>query len=411
MKKIKLAVILDQKFNNGGGFQQSLNAILLAKNLNENCADIVYFTTIKENINVLSKHGIKFKYININLVDKFFSYIRSKFFHPRILKFTKLINKFSKFEKVLLDNHVDLIYFVSPSGLARDIDKINYIITIWDLNYLYNNEFPEFRGNKITETLHKFYKSTVSKATGVIVDSEKSRDDVVSNYLISQKRVHVIPFEPGQNVKEYLSQKPPHQMNIKKKYNINFPYIFYPAQFWPHKNHTYVLRGVKILKEKFKIKISVLFAGGDQGNLSFVKDQVKKLNLEEQIHFIGFVDSEEIPIIYKNSEALVMPTFFGPTNLPPLEAFELGTPVLYSDLEGLRDQVDDAALLMDLKNPQSLALNLNNLLKDKTLRETIIQKGYRRSNYFKDIDRKNILKKIIEDYQIKSLSWKNFNDN
>ena len=30
-----------------------------------------------------------------------------------------------------------------------------------------------------------------------------------------------------------------------------------------------------------------------------------------------------------------MPTF-GPTNIPPLEAFELGTPVLYPDLKGLR---------------------------------------------------------------------------
>jgi glycosyltransferase involved in cell wall biosynthesis len=54
------------------------------------------------------------------------------------------------------------------------------------------------------------------------------------------------------------------------------------------------------------------------------------LKLENQIHFIGFVDSKEIPIIYKKSIALVMPTFFGPTNITPLEAFDLGVPVLYS---------------------------------------------------------------------------------
>ena len=50
-----------------------------------------------------------------------------------------------------------------------------------------------------------------------------------------------------------------------------------------------------------------------------------------------------------------MPTYFGPTNIPPLEAFSLNVPVCYSDLDGLREQVGEAAFLMNLKNPESLA--------------------------------------------------------
>jgi glycosyltransferase involved in cell wall biosynthesis len=311
----------------------------------------------------------------------------------------------------MIRNNIDLIYFTSPSSLAKEVDKLNYILTVWDLNYLYNNEFPEFRENKITDTLHQFYQLTVKKATAVIVDSEMSRDDLATNYLISKNRVNIIPYEPGQNIKNYLLNNFSNNIDIKKKYNVKFPYIFYPAQFWPHKNHTYILRGIRILEDKFNIKISALFAGSDQGNIGFVKDQVQKLKLENQIHFIGFVDSKEIPIIYKQSIALVMPTFFGPTNIPPLEAFDLGVPVLYSDLKGLRDQVVDAALLMDLKNPESMAFTLNNLINDNNLRETIIKKGYERSDYFKKINRVKILKAIIEDFKTKILCWKNLNDN
>ena len=58
---------------------------------------------------------------------------------------------------------------------------------------------------------------------------------------------------------------------------------------------------------------------------------------------------------------LVMPTFFGPTNSPPLEAFSLGVPILYSDLIGLKDIVA-AALFLDLDDPGSLAQNLKNLI-------------------------------------------------
>ena len=168
---------------------------------------------------------------------------------------------------------------------------------------------------------------------------------------------------------------------------------------------------MKALENKFKIKISAIFAGGDQGNLSFVKNQVKKLKLDEQIHCIGFVENEEIPLIYKQSLALVMPTYFGPTNIPPLEAFDLGIPVLYPDLKGLRDQVGDAALLMDLKNPETMAQHLNNLITKSHLRETLIKKGYVRSSFFKQIDRKKILEKIIDDYKFKLLSSKNLDDN
>ena len=50
-------------------------------------------------------------------------------------------------------------------------------------------------------------------------------------------------------------------------------------------------------------------------------------------------------LLYTEALALVMPTYFGPTNLPPLEAFQTGTPVLYSDLPGMREQVGDAAIM------------------------------------------------------------------
>ncbi|WP_440676616.1 glycosyltransferase family 4 protein [Candidatus Pelagibacter sp. HIMB1593] len=410
MTKIKIAIILDQKILAGGGYQQALNAILLAKDLKNDFIDLAYFTTIKDNMNVLSDYGIKFNYININFTNKFFSFLKSKFYHPRILKFLKVINKYSKFEKIMISNSIDLIYFVSPSSLAKEVDKLNYILTVWDLNYLYNNEFPEFKENKIIETIHDFYTSTIRKATAIIVDSEMSREDVSKYFLIDKKRVHSIPFQPGQNIQKYLIKKNLNQIEIKKKYSIKYPYIFYPAQFWAHKNHTYILQGIKSLENKFKIKISAIFAGGDQGNLSFVKNQVKKLKLNEQIHFIGFVKNEEIPFLYEQCLALVMPTYFGPTNIPPLEAFDLGAPVLYPDLKGLKDQVGDAALLMDLKNPETMAQHINNLITDSHLRERLVEKGYERASFFKQIDRKKILEKIIDDYKFKLLSSKNLND-
>ena len=67
-----------------------------------------------------------------------------------------------------------------------------------------------------------------------------------------------------------------------------------------------------------------------------------------------------------------MPTYFGPTNIPPLEAFKLNVPVIYSDLPGLRDQVKGAALLVDLNDQKAL---FRQAVSSDDLRQDLINKG------------------------------------
>jgi len=167
-----------------------------------------------------------------------------------------------------------------------------------------------------------------------------------------------------------------------------------------------LLEGLRALEQRHGLRIGAIFSGGDQGNLAYIKSYVHEINLQDRIRFAGFVDNEDIPELYRQSIALVMPSYFGPTNLPPLEAFELGVPVLYSDKTGLRDQVGDAALLMDLSDPVSMADHLKNLNYDPQLRIQLIQEGKDRLKYFEAMDRVGILKRVLEDFQWRRLTWK-----
>jgi hypothetical protein len=51
-----------------------------------------------------------------------------------------------------------------------------------------------------------------------------------------------------------------------------------------------------------------------------------------------------VPALYEGAIALVMPSYGGPTNFPPLEAVVLCCPVVCCDLPGCREQMRDAAL-------------------------------------------------------------------
>ena len=232
-----------------------------------------------------------------------------------------------------------------------------------------------------------------------MTDSELGRDNAIRRYNLDSNRVFSASFVPSANAKKTGF------LDIKKKYQVDGEYIYYPAQFWAHKNHVYIIDAIAKLKEK-GIFLTAIFSGSDKGNLDYVLNYAQKLNVADLVRYIGFAPDDEIYHLYKQSLALVMPSYFGPTNIPPLEAFAIGTPVIYSDLAGLREQVADAALLCDLKNPQNLVEHLRLLLHNPDRRLELIEQGYRRLNELQKTSVSHVLMQIFDDFLIKLKCWK-----
>jgi len=335
-KKINIAVILEQKVTIGGGFQQELKTATILNKFKSDAFNFVFFTTHKDNLEILKKNNIVASYLHLTFSDKL------------SVKILKKINKVTKFEKVLAKKNIDLIYFLSPSYLALYVNNYNYIFTVWDLCHRYQLEFPEVRKNFEFEKREHLYKKALPKAMSIIAESEFGKISMIRYYGLDDNRIKILPFLPANFVSITATDYQKNYIDIKNKYKINGDYIFYPAQFWPHKNHIYIINGLKILKEKYNYKINAVFSGSDKGNLAMIMKQAEDLGIQDL----------EIAYVYKQALALVMPTYFGPTNIPPLEAFYFEIPLLYSDLPDLRAQVENAALFLDLTNPESLAKNL-----------------------------------------------------
>ncbi len=389
---INIALIFDQEVSSGGGYQQGLNAAILALKINPKLAKISVFHTKRKLANKLQENGIDSELINISLIKKLYLYIKTTAKYRVIYKLLKLIIDTNFFESFLAKKQIDLVYFISPSRFALDLEKINFIFTIWDLCHRDHVEFPEIKLKGEFENRELRINYATKRAISIIVDSEYGKLNLSKKYNIEEERICVIPFEPMYKVKSAKNNK---SFNTSYKDKIKNKYIFYPAQFWPHKNHFFILKGIYILQEKHNIKLSMVFSGEDKGNKKRIKSYANELKIQDRLFFTDFVSDEELVMLYKNSIALVMPTFFGPTNLPPLEAFNLGVPVIYPDLMGLRDQVGDAALLIDLNDPDTLSECLLKLLENKHLRKELINKGYEVANKSKNYYRLDSLEKII----------------
>lgn len=404
MKSIRLGIIFDQKISAGGGYQQALNSALMVLKLPKKLVDPVFFTIFEENVPILEKYGIKAVNIKLSFFEKFRQIFRRKILDQHVFKIVKKIEKYSPFEKKLIKHKIDIVYFLSPTDLPQSLEKLNYVTTLWDLCHRDEPEFPEVRDNKEFERRDENYKKILPSATAIIVDSEIGKSNVINRYGVDESRVHIIPFQAARVIRNGIAPENKKKLLIKNKYNVN-SYVFYPAQFWAHKNHIYIIKGLHLLEERYGIKVDAIFSGVDKGNKTFVESFAHKLKLDKRICFAGYVSDDELTELYRQSIALIMPSYFGPTNLPPLEAFKLGVPVLYPNKKGLRDQVGQAALLMDLTDPLTMTKHLKNIIENKELREKVINLGYERLRYFDNFDRIGVLKKIIEEFSWKRNTW------
>jgi glycosyltransferase involved in cell wall biosynthesis len=186
-------------------------------------------------------------------------------------------------------------------------------------------------------------------AKGILVDSEVGRQQVAESYGTPLERIHVLPFVAAPYIRE--TQTLP---DFDVRYPLPAKFIFYPAQFWEHKNHKRLISAIASLKNELP-DLALVLAGSPKNAYDSVIRLVNELGLTNDVHFLGYVPDAYMPELYRRARALVMPTFYGPTNIPPLEAFVVGCPVAISGTYAMPEQAGGAALLFDPKSEPEIA--------------------------------------------------------
>lgn len=361
----------------GGGFSFEstiLNALLETKSNHE----FYLFSSHKIDIPLKSNiFSIPIYEKSNHLQNTYFTYLKK--FAIRVINSRNInrnnrhliynYNLSNKIEKLINKYKIEIMWFITPGYIPV---KIPYITTLWDLAHRVAPFFPEVSVTGwIWEARENLYLNTLPKATYILTGTSAGKDEIIQFYNIRDERIRVIPFP----VPRFALPENILKTDATTNFNIDKQYLFYPAQFWPHKNHIGLLLALKILQEKYSLDFDLVFTGSDKGNLKYIQKEVEELNLSKKVHFLGFVSTDKLISLYKNAFAMVFPTFFGPDNLPPLEAFSLGCPVIASRVEGAEEQLGDAALLFDPKNEEEIAFLVNKLYNDLNLRESLINSG------------------------------------
>lgn len=375
MRPLRLAVMLEQALELGGGFQQPLNDLLwLRQWAAQSGNEIVVYSPYPKTLEILKEFGIEGRLRKFGVSDYLFLFL--KYCGPFDLVQIALELK-SPFERALIRDGIDVVHFTSTSKRHLLLHQLPFIITIFDGCHRDAPEFPEVRIFGEFERREILFRLASTKAVAVLVNAPELIDDLCRRYAMERDRAICIPFSPS----TYVSTSAPDAATddaVLAKYRLEPGYLFYPAQFWPHKNHVTLLAALASLRER-GITERLVLCGSNRSGRDKIDVAIRTYGLSDQISIIGFVESAELAALYRGAAALVMPTYFGPTNLPPLEAWAVGTPVIYP--EAFRAQAGDAAILFDYDDPRSLADAIVSLSSEGT-RERLRAAGHQRLAQF-----------------------------
>lgn len=298
-------------------------------------------------------------------------------------------------------NQVSLVYYLSQDDLI--LPDYPSILTLWDLGYYVTYPFPELINGNNFQGRKKLIERDLKKALLVFSESESGKRDLVKYAKVWEGKIRVIPMFPGEVVNTIVPEDK--QQEILKNFGLSrFSYFFYPAQFWAHKNHLTVLSALsELIKEYPDIKI--IFTGSDKGNKGHIIEECNKLQLCENVVFGGFVSINELYTLYTNAMATIMASYFGQTNMPPIEAMHLGCPVICSDIDGHREILGEAGLYFDPSNPVSLTDAMKAVWKNRNYYSELIIQRSKKTIFNKETALSCIDKFIPEAIYLRS-QWK-----
>lgn len=174
------------------------------------------------------------------------------------------------------------------------------------------------------------YDWSLSASRIVIVASDFARQTLVERAGLASASVRTIPL--GVDTETF------HQGTGARE-----PFVFYPADFYPHKNHARLLQAFELVQRR-RPELELVMTGRDLPVVEAPGVTVR-----------GRVPTPELAELYRRASALVFPSLHESFGLPPLEAMASGCPVATSSVGALPEVCGDAARYFDPESVEDMA--------------------------------------------------------
>jgi len=246
------------------------------------------------------------------------------------------------------------------------------ICTIHDLTPL---SFPGHKMNSMIRRLgyRAVFIATVRKAAKIIAVSESTKHEVIEHFKVNPEKTVVTHEGVDERFKIFENRDIISQ--VKNKFKIDQPFIFYVGVWRDHKNITGLVEAFNLLKRKRSLPHQLVLGGREDLHDTKVREMINNSPFKNDIITTGYISDEELPLLYNSAAVFVLPSFIEGFGLIAIEAQSCGCPVVSTSTSSLPEILGDSALFFDPHNNEKIAEQIHSVLSNNTIKQELIKKG------------------------------------
>jgi glycosyltransferase involved in cell wall biosynthesis len=221
----------------------------------------------------------------------------------------------------------------------------------------------------IAATRLRVERQILEQASCVVATSPQEQESL--RHLVShQGNIEMIPCGTDTDNFHLISQA---EARMTLGLDIQDKIVLYVGRFDPRKGIETFVRSCEQLKSTYCQSIKLVIVGGSSPDRSDGEERariekiVQELGLSEQTLFAGQIGHDRLPLYYAAADVCVIPSHYEPFGLVAIEAMACGTPVVASDVGGLRFTVlpEETGLLVPPKDTDAFAKAIQRILSDQ----------------------------------------------
>lgn len=232
---------------------------------------------------------------------------------------------------------------------------IPLVVTVHDLTTLL---VPEYRRKTSAKLYNALVVASARGANHIITDSLASKEEIITHLQIPSEKITPIHLA----VSQMYRPQPNNSLvdtAVLRKYDLPDLYILYLGGYELHKNINTLLLAWSYVGQALGSDYPLILAGRKPDKQSDIYpdyDQyIQQLGIGDYVRWIGHVDEEDKPTLYRNAETFVFPSQREGFGLPVLEALACGLPVVTTNATSLPEVVGEAGYTVDPTDARGMA--------------------------------------------------------